>query len=154
MKSFAALFAVAAFAASGVAQAQTCASPLTFPIDADGNYLPIYGDTCSLENSLQLVCAAVDSVENDAVVGFTVNPPSTGTKLTLTPTTPGWDPMILLWNNACGDNYPCNNDSDIGSPSNPAETLYVMGSGTYNLHITGSPGSLSCGGFMLTREEF
>ncbi|UXI67685.1 hypothetical protein [Tahibacter amnicola] len=132
---------------TGLAQAQSCASPLTVPAIGPQQHIAT-GNTCTESNQLGTLCGSFNSPENDVVYRATIeNVPTSA--ITLTTTTPTWDPAILYMTGSCGGGVTCT-DVAASNGAGANETMAApTAAGTYYVVITSSPGTGGCGQYTI-----
>lgn len=133
-------------AAAGSASAQSCASPSTIPLFGEATHTA-NGDTCAGANQLGTLCGAFPSPENDVIFRFNIDNTRTSTVITLSTTTPTWNPAMLYLSGSCGGGVSCTDVAD-DNPAGGFESIVApIANGAYYLVVTSSPGSGGCGAF-------
>lgn len=142
-------FLLAWFSLLGVssqAYAQSCASPLTIPYNAN-----VTGDTCTGANELGTLCIFAQSPANDLIYSLNVLPGFNATQILLTNNTPAWNAALVLVQGACNGNSTCARNADASGPgANEAMDVSALAVGTYFLVVTSTTSDTSCGAYGLS----
>lgn len=134
-----------AAAGAGSAAAQSCASPSTIPLV--GGVHTADGDTCAGSNQLGTLCGAFSSPENDVIFRFNIDNTRTSTSITLSTTTPTWNPAMLYLSGSCGGGVSCSDVADSNGAGLSETMTAPTANGAYYLVVTSSPGTGGCGAF-------
>lgn len=142
-------FGVAALGTVSLAQAQTCASPLTPTAPPQGSQ--VAGNSCGGTNSIGTMCGLFDSTTfNDVIYRFNVDATRTATSIVVTNTTPTWNARAIVLSGSCSPAAGCPAlADDNGAGGNETLAVGSLAAGAYYLVIdtSGDVPSDACGSF-------
>jgi hypothetical protein len=134
---------VAGVLGSGAAFAQTCAAPGSWTPDASGSP-SVQTDLCAGSDSVALFCQFLDSSgKNDGIYQITLSGAYTATQITVSGAAAGFNPITVLYSDACATANSCVQTGDSTTPLALAGTA----AGTYFLAVSAAPsdGAGACG---------
>jgi hypothetical protein len=139
---------VAGVIGSGAAFAQTCGAPGSWNPDATGAP-PVTTDLCAGSDEVALFCQFLDSSQkNDAIYQITLEAGFTATSISVSGSGAGFNPITILYSDACATANSCVQSGDAGTPL----PLTGTAPGTYFLAVSAAPsdGAGACGQPTLT----
>lgn len=143
------LASMATLGFSGIAAAQTCASPTPFNSPSSGPTAS--GDTCAASDQTVQYCGGFNSSgKNDVVYQIQLGPSRTATQISISGGAAGFTPTLFMYSDAC---VQADNCVATGDTSTPADiSAGSVPNGTYLFAITSANADSagSCGSYTIT----
>jgi hypothetical protein len=142
--------AIALCLAMGQTFAQTCGSPTALTHAGVSNV-----DGCAQTNTVSLLCSFQNNPSPDTIFSFTLGASHTATQITVTTTTAGFQPNLVV-QSACGSTDECLGQASAAAAGGSASLVFstqtpAIGPGAYFLVVDGTSqaSAADCGTFSL-----